>query len=86
MGQQQAPPPQNNITRNETLVMTSSNKNNLHTVATLNGRSEGSKHNLEIPAETEFSDLLRPTAKTALLSSQTQSHNMGQHKPNHIIK
>jgi hypothetical protein len=42
-------------------------KNNLHTVATrsflaLNCRSEGYKHNLEIPAETEFSDLLRPTA------------------------
>jgi hypothetical protein len=35
----------------------------------LNGRSEEPKQNLEIPAETEFSDLLHPTAgKKRLLS------------------
>jgi hypothetical protein len=56
-------------------VTTSPNeKKDLHTVATrsplaLNGRSEKSKHNLEIPVETEFSSLLHPTAgKQRLLS------------------
>jgi hypothetical protein len=52
----------NNITRNKTTVITSSNENNLHAVATrrrlaLNGRIEGYKHNFETPAGTEFSDL-----------------------------
>jgi hypothetical protein len=72
MGQQQAQT--NNMTPNKTPITTSPNENNLHAVATswplaLNGRNEGSKHNMEIPAETEFSDLLCPTAgkrKTAL--------------------
>jgi hypothetical protein len=65
MGQQQAQTC-NNITPNTTLVATFPNENNLHTVPTsrpfaLNGRSEGSEHNLEVPDETEYSDLLHPT-------------------------
>jgi hypothetical protein len=53
MGQQQAQP-NNNIKPNKTLLTTSPNRNNLHTVATrrlfdLNSRNEESKHNLEIP-------------------------------------
>jgi hypothetical protein len=76
----------------QTLIITSPNENNLHTIATrtilaLNGWSEMSKHNLEIPAETELSDLLRPTAgKQRLLlkfsnsvtqngALQAQAHN-----------
>jgi hypothetical protein len=60
-------PRNNNIIPNETLITTSPNENNLHTAATrrslaLNGRSEGSKHNLKIPVETEFSDLPLTTA------------------------
>jgi hypothetical protein len=57
MGQQQAQT--NNTTPNKTLVTTSPIENNLHTVTMrrplyLNGRSEESKHNLEIPVETEL--------------------------------
>jgi hypothetical protein len=65
----------NNIIPNKTLVTTSQNeKKNLHTVATkralvLNGRNEESKHNLEIPDETEFSDLFRPTLGKQILLS-----------------
>jgi hypothetical protein len=64
MDQQQA---QKIIMPNKTLVTIFSNKNNLYTVATkrpliLNGRSEGSKPNLEFPTETKFSALLRPIA------------------------
>jgi hypothetical protein len=62
----------NNILPNKIFVTTSPYENNLHTVATrrplaLNGRSEGSKHNLEIPAGTKFSDLLRPTSGKQIL-------------------
>jgi hypothetical protein len=61
MGQQQAQT-NNNITPNKTLIETSPNDNNLLTVGTrsplaLNDWSEDSKHNLEDPVETEFSDL-----------------------------
>jgi hypothetical protein len=72
MGQLQAKT-NNNITPNKTLVTSPSKKKNLHTVATrplaINGCSEESKHNMERPAETEFSDIPRPTAgKRKLLS------------------
>jgi hypothetical protein len=78
MGQQRAQT-NNNITPTKTPV-TSPNENNLHTIATrrplaLNGWSEGSKHNLEIPTDTEFSDLLRLTArKQRLLSKFSNCH------------
>jgi hypothetical protein len=88
MGQQQFQAKTNIITASKTLVTTSPNENNLHTVAmrrpfASKRLSEGSKYNLEIPAEREFSDLRCRTAgkrRLLLYSFQTEPNRMGQYK------
>jgi hypothetical protein len=79
----------------KTLIITSQNEKNLHTFAmrrclALNGRSKKSKHNLERLGETEFSDLLCPTAGMQKLLSYLSPHwrsfllNMGE-RGNHVV-
>jgi hypothetical protein len=91
MGQQQAQT-NNNIIPNKTLVTASPNeKTNFDTAATkrplaLNGRSEQSKHNSEIPVETEFSNLLRPTAGKQRILSYRSYHYPRQWRSSFLNK